>query len=144
MCTSGRVSTSLNVCVHQALAPTKIPKPHHATRNSRLEPVSPTFPHVPTTFRNGSFFCFRCLRWHGPWHNSLEFTALGMDRKDLQQFPAIFSDFRCTNLYNPSSSGHSSLDFWIIECMKNPGICSINSFKFAVFWGPECMGSRKL
>ena len=41
MCSSGRVPK--HVCVYQALAPTKIPKPHHATRDSRLEPVSPTF-----------------------------------------------------------------------------------------------------
>ena len=59
------------------------PKPHHATRHSRLEPVS-------ATFWNGFFFCFRRLRWLGPWRNSLEFTAWGMEFQDLRLFRAIF------------------------------------------------------
>ena len=62
------------------------------------------FTHVSPTFRPrfgmGPFF-----RWLGPWHNSLEFTAVGMEFKDFRQFQAIFSDFRRPKLYNPGDSG---------------------------------------
>ena len=113
----------------------------------------PRFAHVSPTFRNnGAFFCLRCLHWLGPWHASLQFTALGMEF--LRQFPAIFSGFWCPKLFNPGNSGHSSLDFWIIECIK-PGIYSMSGswscvvvnkqifLEFAVFRDPECMESRK-
>ena len=57
--------------------------------------------HVSPTFRSGSFFSFKCLRWLGPWHNSLEFTALGAlkgtnlrgQTQPKRRFSQIFADF---------------------------------------------------
>ena len=108
----------------------------------------PRFAHVSPTFRNGSFFCFRCLRWFGPWHNSLEFTALGMECKVLRQFQVTI---QVTLGTAASTSGSLSA--------QNLGIYSISGSRLCVhvwssmrnmpwnlqyFRGLECMESGKL
>ena len=94
--------------MHQALEPTKIPNHTMPPGIPDSSPFRPRFAHVSPTFRNGSFFCFRFLRWLGPWHKFLEFTALGMEFKDLRQFLAFFRTFGAQNFTAAWTSGSLS------------------------------------
>ena len=78
--------------------------------------ISPTFP---PRFRMGAFAV------SGVYvglvlgtHNSPEFTALGDGISGFAAVSGNFFGLSVPNLCNPGISGHSSLDLWIIECIK--------------------------
>ena len=92
------------------LAPTKIPKPHHATSDSRLEPVSPTFP--PTfrpRFGMGPFSVSDAtLAWSLPQFPGI--YSLGNGFKDLRQFQASLRTLGAQNFTIQATLGTAA---WI-------------------------------
>ena len=160
-CTSGRVSEfPYNVCVPQALGANKNPrtKPCHQGFQARAR-FAHVSTHVLPTFRPR----FGIM---GPFSVSGVYIGLalgtlpcnlqhwGWNFKICGSFRHFFFGFWCPKLFNPGNSGHTSLDFWIIECIK-PGIYSMSGswscvvvnkqsfLEFAIFWDPECTESRK-
>ena len=131
------------------LAPTKIQNQTMPTGIPGSSPFRPRFhPHFAGPFSVSGVYIGLAL---GTLPCNLQHW--GWNLKICGSFRQFFW-FWCPKLFNPGNSGHSSLDFWIIECIK-PGIYSMSGswscvvvnkqtfLEFAVFWDPECMETRK-